>query len=194
MAPMPRCQEPQPAHALVLNGRDRGFTIEVRPIRPDDAAAMLALHGRLSERTRYLRFFSPYPHVLRNHLDRAVNVDHEDREALVVLCGSDIVAVGRYDRVSPGSSDAELALVVEDAYQRRGIGSTVLIHLARAALDSGIDRFVGTVLPANDAISRMIRSFGYEVHRSTVGGLVQLSFSLRPAENIHRRNRDIPCR
>ena len=124
-------------------------TVHLRPIPPEDADALVALHARFSERTRYLRYFSPYPRIPERDLHRFTNVDHGDREALVVAAG------GRIDRRRPlraagrGAPDAEVAFVVEDAHQGRGIGSVLLEHLAAAARERGISRFVAEVLPEN---------------------------------------------
>jgi hypothetical protein len=84
-------------------------TLTLRPIRPDDAAALISLHGRMSENTRYLRFFTPCPRVPLTLLHRFVNVDHHSREAFVALCGTRAVAVGRYERLGP--AEAEVASV-----------------------------------------------------------------------------------
>src|ERR671930_609427 len=128
-----------------------GAVAHVRPIRPEDADAIVALHSRFSDRTRYLRYFSPYPRIPQKDLQRFVNVDHHDREALVVQYGDQLIAVGRYDRI--GADDAEVAFVVEDAYQGRGVGSVLLEHLAAAARERGLRRFVAEVLAEN---SRMM--------------------------------------
>ncbi|MFI6079017.1 GNAT family N-acetyltransferase [Actinoplanes sp. NPDC051343] len=164
-----------------------GLTILLRPIRADDATAMLQFHARMSERTRYLRFFSNYAQVPPSHLQRFVNVDHHDREALVAWAGGAIVGVGRYDRLSPDAPNAEVSLVVEDGYQRRGIGSTLLRQLAQAARSNDITEFVATILPENIAILHLVRSFDHHVERKFAGGLVQLSFALAPAEAERRR-------
>jgi GNAT superfamily N-acetyltransferase len=159
--------------------------LSLRPIRPGDAAAMLRLHARLSERTRYLRFFTPCRHLPAAQLRRFVNVDHHDREAYVVVAGARIVAVGRYERIAPGSPEAEVALVVEDACQGRGIGSALLEQLAEAARANGIDCFVGTVLPENRGILRMLN--GHAVRRTYDGGLLELGIPLgagRPSTAI----------
>src|SRR3954465_2332662 len=105
----------------------------MRPIRPEDAPAIVEFHSRFSDRTRYLRYFSPYPRIPARDLARFVNVDHDDREALVAAVGDDLVAIGRYERLGVGAQDAEVAFVVEDAYQGRGVGSALLEHLAAAA-------------------------------------------------------------
>src|SRR5215510_11740684 len=85
-----------------------GGTVRVRAMRPDDADALVAMHARLSERTRYLRFFNPYPRIPPRDLARFVNVDHRDREALVVILGDRLIALGQYERLGPSAEVAEV--------------------------------------------------------------------------------------
>ncbi|MEU6076446.1 GNAT family N-acetyltransferase [Micromonospora sp. NPDC047074] len=159
-----------------------GTTVQLRPIHPSDGPEIVAMHSRFSERTRYLRYFSPYPRIPERDLRRFVNVDHRDREAFVVLVGDRIVAVGRYERLGPESPEAEVAFVVEDAYQGRGIGSVLLEHLADAARRSGIANFVAEVLPANGAMLRVFSDFGYQVQRQFADGVVHLTFPIAPTD------------
>ena len=159
-----------------------GTTVHVRPIEPDDAPAIVATHSRFSERTRYLRYFSPYPRIPERDLHRFTNVDHLDREAFVVEQGDRIVAIGRYDRLGTGSPDAEVAFVVEDALQGRGIGSVLIEFLAAAARKTGIERFVAEVLPTNATMLRVFADAGYQVDRQYADGVVHLSFPIAPTE------------
>ncbi|WP_433688581.1 GNAT family N-acetyltransferase [Micromonospora carbonacea] len=168
----------QPVDVLLSDGS----TVGLRPIRPDDAPGIVAMHARFSERTRYLRYFSPYPRIPERDLNRFVHVDHVDREAFVVLAAGRIVAVGRYERLGPQAPEAEVAFVVEDAHQGRGIGSVLLEHLADAARRVGIVRFVAEVLPANGAMLRVFADFGYQVQRQYADGVVHLSFPIAPTE------------
>ncbi|WP_320064616.1 GNAT family N-acetyltransferase [Micromonospora sp. RTGN7] len=168
----------QPVDVLLSDGT----TVALRPIRPDDAPGIVAMHARFSERTRYLRYFSPYPRIPERDLRRFVVVDHRDREAFVVLAADRIVAVGRYERLGPEAPEAEVAFVVEDAYQGRGIGSVLLEHLADAARRTGIVHFVAEVLPANGAMLRVFADFGYQVQRQYADGVVHLSFPIAPTE------------
>ena len=92
---------------------------------------------RSSDQTRYYRFFGPMKRLSDKDLHRFTHVDHDDRVAFVVLLGDQIIAVGRYDRY-PGTDDAEVAFLVEDAHQGRGLGSVLLEHLAAAARERGI--------------------------------------------------------
>ena len=162
-----------------------GGTLHLRPVRPDDAARMLALHGRMSERTRYLRFFGPYPKVPRRDLERFTNVDHVNRVALVAQLGGDLVAVGRYERdttVGSGGRSAEVAFVVQDDQQGRGIGSVLLEHLAAAARERGVTEFVAEVLADNPGMVRVFLDAGYRADRHYGGGVVHLSFPIEPTE------------
>jgi acyl-CoA synthetase (NDP forming)/GNAT superfamily N-acetyltransferase len=159
-----------------------GAAVHLRPIRPEDAPLIVEMHARFSERTRYLRYFSPYPRIPERDLRRFVEVDHRDREALVAVLGERIIAVGRYERLGPEASDAEVAFVVEDAHQGRGVGSVLLEHLAEAARANGISRFVAEVLPANGAMLRVFADAGYSVQRQYADGVVHLEFPIAPTE------------
>ena len=72
-----------------------GGIVHLRPILPSDADALLRFHQSLSERTRYLRYFGPYPRIPPRDLERFTNVDHRTRVALICLLGDEIIAVGR---------------------------------------------------------------------------------------------------
>src|SRR5436309_11952967 len=154
-----------------------GGTVHLRPIRPEDADALVAFHGGLSQRTRYLRYFSAYPRIPEKDLYRFTNVDHHDRVALVVELADQIIAVGRYER-HPGTDEAEVAFVVADEHQGRGIGSVLLEHLAAAAREVGLRRFIAVVLAENSAMIRVFRDAGYEITRHIEYGEVNLEFAV----------------
>jgi acyl-CoA synthetase (NDP forming)/RimJ/RimL family protein N-acetyltransferase len=153
-----------------------GATVHLRPIRPADAPALVAFHAALSTRTRYLRYFSAYPRIPERDLQRFTHVDHHDRVALVAELAGEIIAVGRYERGS--GSAAEVAFVVADAHQGRGIGSVLLEHLAAVARECGIERFEAVVLAENAAMIRVFRGAGYEATRHIDAGEVTLTFDV----------------
>ncbi|WP_153505911.1 bifunctional acetate--CoA ligase family protein/GNAT family N-acetyltransferase [Cumulibacter manganitolerans] len=158
-----------------------GGTVHVRPITPADADALVAMHARTSDRTRYLRFFGPYPRIPDRDLKRFTEVDYRNRVALIVTVGDDLIAVGRYDRY-PDTDTAEVAFLVEDAHQGRGLGPMLLEHLAAAARENLIKRFAAEVLAEN---GRMVRTFidaGYSPTRSYEEGVVRLEFPIEPTE------------
>ncbi|HLL67602.1 MAG TPA: GNAT family N-acetyltransferase [Micromonosporaceae bacterium] len=157
-----------------------GSTARVRQVEPSDADAIVALHSRLSERTRYLRYFAAYPRIPARDLEHFVTVNHREREAFVVELGGLLIAVGRYDRLGPDAPDAEVAFVVEDAHQGRGLGSVLIEHLAAAARQEGIERFVAEVLPVNATMLRVFADAGYPVEQAYDDGVVHLSFPIAP--------------
>ena len=154
-----------------------GATVHLRPIRPGDGEALIAFHAALSTRTRYLRYFSAYPRIPDRDLVRFTHVDQVDRVALLVLLGDRIIAVGRYER-TPGADEAEVAFVVADDHQGRGIGSVLLEHLAAAGRERGVKRFVAVVLAENAAMMRVFRQAGYETKRHLEYGEVTLEFPI----------------
>lgn len=158
-----------------------GGTVHVRPIVPSDADALLAFHGRMSARTRYLRYFGAYPQIPPRDLERFTTVDHRERVAFVALLGDDIVAVARYERIDHGPS-AEVAFVVEDRHQSRGLGPILLEHLAAAARERGIARFVAEVLAENAAMLGVFRAAGYQVAREMEDGVFHLEFAIDPTD------------
>ena len=156
-----------------------GATVHVRPIRPDDGDGLVALHGRLSAETVYLRFFSPMPRLSPDLVRRFTHVDYEDRMALVAVLGDDLIGVARYDRL-PTTRDAEVAFVVDDAHQGRGLGTILLEHLAVAARENGIERFVAETLPQNRRMLDVFRSAGFGDERTFADGVVAVSFHIDP--------------
>ena len=160
-----------------------GSTAHLRPITPADAAALQAFHLRQSPESTYLRFFAPMPRLSDADAARFSTVDHVDRVALVATVGDDIIAVGRYDRIGrPQEGRAEVAFNVSDAHQGRGLGSVLLEHLAAAARENGVHRFVAEVLPQNRRMLGVFRDAGYEVRHAFEDGVVSLSFDIDPTE------------
>ncbi|NKZ74889.1 GNAT family N-acetyltransferase, partial [Rhodococcus hoagii] len=126
-----------PRHWLADVLASDGGVVHLRPIVPEDADKLVEFHGKLSERTRYLRYFGPYPTMSNRDVVNFTTVDHRNRVAFVAILGDEIIAVGRYERlldVGDGRS-AEVAFVVADAHQGRGLGPILLEHLAGAAAE-----------------------------------------------------------
>ncbi|NMH95836.1 bifunctional GNAT family N-acetyltransferase/acetate--CoA ligase family protein [Pseudonocardia acidicola] len=164
-----------------------GGIVHLRPILPGDADALLQFHDRLSERTRYLRFFGPYPRIPPRDLERFTSVDHKRRVAFIGLLGDEIIAVGRYEGLTNGSTNgnprsAEVAFVVRDDHQGRGLGSILLEHLAAAARENGLRRFEAEVLVENHQMVRVFREAGYQVSRAFADGVLHLEFDVDPTE------------
>jgi RimJ/RimL family protein N-acetyltransferase len=137
-------------------------TVTQRPIRPDDAERLGRLIERLSPRSRYRRFFSPIHTPSRSMLHRLAIVDHDRREAIVAVHGDEIVGVASYEGERGDPTSAEVAVLVDDAWQRLGIARFLLDRLAREARRHGIERFTATVLADNQpavALTRTLNPF-----------------------------------
>ncbi|WP_298989173.1 GNAT family N-acetyltransferase [uncultured Pseudokineococcus sp.] len=162
-----------------------GGTAHLRPITPADAEALQRFHVAQSPESVYLRFFSAMPRLSERDLRRFTRVDHVDRVALVATIGDDIVGIGRFDRLDEGDggrATAEVAFNIADAHQGRGLGSVLLEHLAAAARERGVHRFVAEVLPQNRRMTSVFRDAGYEVTHAYDDGVVTLGFDIDPTE------------
>lgn len=164
-----------------------GSTTRLRPIRPDDADALQEFHVAQSERSTYLRFFASLERLPERDLERLVTVDHVTRVALVAVSGAPeagqrerILGVARYDVVEPET--AEVAFNISDAHQGKGLGSVLLEHLAAAARERGVRRFVAEVLPQNGRMLAVFKDAGYAVRQRTEDGVVAVGFDIDPTD------------
>lgn len=176
---------PAPLHWQADVLASDGGVVRVRPITPGDADELQRFHTALSERSRYLRYFGPYPRISPKDLHRTTHLDYRDRVGLVVVLGDAIIAVGRYEILDrTGSRAAEVAFVVADEHQGRGLGSILLEHLAGAAAENRIDTFVAEVLAENTVMVTVFREAGYQVERSRDGSVLHLEFAIDPTEAL----------
>lgn len=155
-----------------------GSTAVIRPLRPEDAEAIRRFHQRLSPETVRLRYFGAHPRLSEREVERLV---HNDPEHLGIVAerDSDMLAVAQYDR-PPGSEEAEVAFVVEDAHQGLGLGTLLLEHLAARGRRSGIKRFVADTLFDNRRMLGVFFDAGF-IARSTIeNGLVHLVMDIAP--------------
>jgi GNAT superfamily N-acetyltransferase len=144
------------ARPEIMRLRD-GTAVTVRPIHPTDVEGLRRMGARLSERTVYQRFMAPYPNGLPEKTLRFLaTVDHHRREALVAVSKGEIVAVARYH--ARDDDEAEIAVLVEDAWQGRGLGRALTLRLSALAYERGIRLFSGTMLAQNDAARRLLES------------------------------------
>jgi GNAT superfamily N-acetyltransferase len=125
------------------------IAVMTRPVRPSDQALFYRLWPRLSPETVYRRFHAPVHRLSAETVRRLVTVDHDLREAVVAVVGGEVVGVARYDRPLDDPSTAEVAVVVEDAWQGAGVGRQLLASLADVAARRGVRTFTATVQPDN---------------------------------------------
>jgi GNAT superfamily N-acetyltransferase len=133
------------------------LAIATRPVQPDDDERFRRLWPRLSRDTVYRRFHAPLHRLPVETVRRLVRVDHDLREAVVAVVGGEVVGVARYDRSPADPSTAELAIVVEDAWQGLGVGRQLLAELTRLAAERGVAVLTATVQPDNEPVLGLIR-------------------------------------
>jgi GNAT superfamily N-acetyltransferase len=146
-----------------------GNVVYLRPLERDDQERLRRLCRRLSPNTVYRRFLGPLPQPCGWLVERLTDVDHWDREALAALDGDEIVAVVRYVRL-PGQQSAELAAVVADEWQRRGLGGLLLRRLAGLARLRCIGAFTGTMHSDNLPMLELLRSLSSGVRARWTDG------------------------
>ncbi len=162
-----------------------GGTLRLHPPRPSDTDAVLELLAGLSERSLYLRFHGA-PKVRPQLVEPFLEPDWLDRGALVGTLADEsgaerVVALASYARLRDPLA-AEVAFVVADAHQRRGIGTRLLEQLARRAAAVGIERFVAAVVPENRPMLHVFEDAGFEVSRVLESGTVEVAFPIEPTE------------
>ena len=134
----------------------------------------------MSPESKYLRFFAPYPRLSAKDVARFTQVDYIDRVALIITLGEQMIGVGRYDRIE--DDQAEVAFLVEDAHQGRGIAQLLLEHLADAARERGITKFVAEVLPQNRRMAQVFADAGYRVQKGYDDGVLMVEFPILPTD------------
>ncbi|MFI6353708.1 GNAT family N-acetyltransferase [Streptomyces sp. NPDC050743] len=166
-----------------------GGTARIRPITVDDADRLVSFYEQVSDESKYYRFFAPYPRLSAKDVHRFTHHDFVDRVGLAATIGGEFIATVRYDRIGADgmpatapADEAEVAFLVQDAHQGRGVASALLEHIAAVARERGIRRFAAEVLPANTKMIKVFTDAGYTQKRSFEDGVVRLEFDLEPTD------------
>ena len=147
------------AHELLRDGGQ----IEIRALRHEDEADMLAAIEQTSTESLQRRFFVIKRRFSEKERAYFMDIDFKNHVAIVALEAEAgrkvIVGGGRYIVFEPGR--AEMAFVVIDAWQGRGVGSILMRHLVKIASDSGLKELTAEVLPENTAMIKVFGKFGF---------------------------------
>lgn len=173
---------------------DGGERVAIRPIRPEDKALLAAGMEHLSERSAYQRFLVSKTALSARELRYLTEVDFVDHVALVAVRPEEpdvLVGVGRWVRSTADPEVAEIAFVVADDLQHRGLGTALAEALADSARERGVRRFVATMLPDNLAAHRLFARVAQERSLTQEGTVHELHGTLarRPAGRRRRSAR-----
>lgn len=160
-----------------------GLQVIVRAIRPEDAPRLQSLAGRLSPETMFLRFLAVLKGLSDREARHLATVDYENRMAIVATLQEEgeetIIGVARYSIVEGGEPGlAEAAVVVEDRYQRHGLGSLLLKRLVAYARRHGVLAFLANIHPSNEPIMRFIRKSGLPLESRIGSGVWEIIIRL----------------
>jgi GNAT superfamily N-acetyltransferase/AcrR family transcriptional regulator len=144
-----------------------GTQVVIRLARPEDAEGVADMHARSSEATRYQRYFTPHTDWREDQLRRVAG-GHRGATLVAVNWRGDIVGLGNVFPDRPDeTSTAEIAVIVEDAWQGRGLGGRLLKHLVDLARRQGFDEVLALVLASNTGMVRLLERLDLDWTRST---------------------------
>jgi acetyltransferase len=163
-----------------------GTILEIRPIRPEDEPEFVRFHETLSDQSVYLRYFSLMSlesRVRHERLTRMCFIDYDRQMALVAERQSSsglsegIVGVGRLIKYH-GKNEAEIAVLVSDEFQKRGIGSVLVQRLVEFARDEKLDLLTASFLAENQPIEKLFRSQSFIISDGTAPDVRQAELQL----------------
>lgn len=165
-----------------------GERVTLRPIAPEDRHLLAASFARLSEESRYRRFFTTKTELSAGELDYLVDVDHTDHEAIIAIDPSngEGLGVARYVRSTDDAEVAEIAVTVADDWQGRGLGRALTDLLTSHARREGIRRFSALVQIDNRASLGLLEGIG-DTRRRVDTGEVELVIELPATRGIGAR-------
>jgi RimJ/RimL family protein N-acetyltransferase/acyl CoA:acetate/3-ketoacid CoA transferase beta subunit len=162
-----------------------GTEIFFRPIKPTDEPALSEMLYSLSEktvRTRYMTHNMAFPH---KDIQRVTNIDYRQDIAIVGVVprvsGEEIVAIAQYF-LDPRTQAAEVAFLVQDEWQRKGMGTFLLDYVTQIARQRGVKKFWAKVLPSNEPMLTIFHNSGYKVNTEFDGDAYGITYDLTKPE------------
>ena len=158
--------------------------VTIRAIRPDDKGLIIELLREVSAESLYRRLFTTKKVFTADDLKQITDVDFVNVVALVAVLEKDgndhIMGGGRYIRSGPSGNEqrAEVAFLVDDAFQGLGIASCIFKHLSVIARESGIRQFEAEVLPSNEAMLKVFTRSGIPVTKRATCDSVHILMDL----------------
>ena len=158
-----------------------GAVVSIRPIRPEDEPAMVKFHETLSERSVYLRYFhlmNLEQRTQHERLTRICFIDYDREMALVAeTANHEIIGVGRMSKIH-GTHEAEVAVLISDQWQGRGLGKELLARLLLVGADEKLSRLTADILPDNRGVMRICEKLGFTLKHNLDDEVVRAEFKL----------------
>lgn len=154
-----------------------GDIAHLRPLRPEDRAALHELVDATSERSAFLRFFTGGRATAHAYADRVTSPEYRG-QALVAFIRGRLVAVAEY---VPEGDDADVGILIHDSVHGNGLGTLMIEHLALNAAEAGVRAIVADVLPENRQMIQVFEDLGLTVHRRFEDGLFRVEIPLEPS-------------
>jgi RimJ/RimL family protein N-acetyltransferase len=158
-----------------------GEEVAFRHIRPDDKENLAAAFGRLSPESQHKRFLAAKPRLSASDLRYLTEIDGFDHVAVLAVLADDpdaILGVGRFVRLTDLPDTAEVAIVVGDPFQGKGLGRELGRRLADEAREHGVARFTATLLGDNVAAHRLFHTISDRLEGRVEGGTRVLTAEL----------------
>jgi len=162
-----------------------GTEIFFRPIKPTDEAVLSEMLYSLSPssiRTRYMAQTVAFPH---KNVQQLTNIDYSQNISIVgtvpSVSGEQVVAIAQY-YLDPKTQAAEIAFLVQDEWQKRGMGTFLLAYLTQIAKQHGVKRFYAKVLPGNKPMLAIFHNSGYKVKTEYDGEVYSVTYDLMKEE------------
>lgn len=156
-----------------------GLMLKLRPIKSTDEDMMRRLFYQFSDESKYLRYFAKISMMPHREMQKYVNIDYDKILSIVAIAEADraerIVAEARYAR-SPDDDAYEVAFIVDDQYQGKGIATFMLNYLLKIAKDRGIKKLMANVLPENEKMLHVFKKSTAEVHSKFSNGIIEVTF------------------
>lgn len=163
-----------------------GTRVRLRFIAPSDRALIARGHARLSPRSRHQRFLAPKPRLSDAELRYLTEIDGHEHVAIVAVYDDDpqrMAGVARYVRDPERPEEAEIAIVIVDELQGKGLGRTLGLALVDIAKHHGVRRFTASLLGTNVAAQRLFAAISRRVQTEYSAGVADLVVELETREH-----------
>jgi len=170
-----------PAHLETRKTLKDGLEVKIRPIKLSDEDMMRRLFYNFSDESKYFRYFAAKPVMPHKEMQKYVNIDYSDTLAIVALVEKGrhetIIAEARFS-YDPHMDAYEVAFIVDEDFQGKGVASFLLNYLIKIARDRNISRFIAYVLPRNEAMLRVFDKCAVKPNKKFEDNAIILRFEL----------------